>query len=228
MIVYDGPSMLNGAPIVAIVTGKTRNRKTGAMPQVWILPRETAPHTAVKSGDDESVCGDCKHRGTSCYVLVHNAPLSVWRAFHRGTYGSAAASTQEIRHRLMGLPVRMSAYGDAAALPLEVVEACLDGAHGHTGYTHQWRHAFHLAPWLMASVDSPAEAIAARMLGWRTFRVRHKGAPLQAREIECLAESAGITCAQCGLCSGNARPGKRHISIEVHGNGKSKFNVAMM
>ena len=36
-IIYDGPSMLDGEPIVAIATMKTSNRKTGEMVQVWIL-----------------------------------------------------------------------------------------------------------------------------------------------------------------------------------------------
>lgn len=61
----------------------------------------------------------------------------------------------------------MSAYGDPAALPEAVVEACLAKASGHTGYTHQWRRAPWLAAWLMASADTPAERIMAHMLGFR-------------------------------------------------------------
>ena len=36
-IIYEGPSQIDGAPIVAIATLKSRNRKNGAMIQTWIL-----------------------------------------------------------------------------------------------------------------------------------------------------------------------------------------------
>ena len=36
-ILYEGPSALDGAPIVVIATMETSNAKTGAMVQTWIL-----------------------------------------------------------------------------------------------------------------------------------------------------------------------------------------------
>ncbi len=93
-ILYRGPSALDGSPIVAIVTGtatRSANAKTGDMLQTWILREDVAPHIAIKTGEDASICGDCPHRGEhdgtrwtktrSCYVQTHNAPLSVWRAY---------------------------------------------------------------------------------------------------------------------------------------------------
>ena len=47
------------------VTGVTRdsaNRKTGAMLQVTILPRDTDPVTAQRDGTDAHVCGSCPLR----------------------------------------------------------------------------------------------------------------------------------------------------------------------
>ena len=73
VVVYEGPSELNGAPIVAIITGlvtPSTNTKTGPMAQLWILDATTEPHVAVKTGEDESVCGDCPARNKWCYVTT--------------------------------------------------------------------------------------------------------------------------------------------------------------
>lgn len=225
MIVYEGPSALDGAPIVAIATGlqrKSRNTKTGHLVQVWILRQDMEPMEAVRSKDDASICGDCKHRGSSCYVNVGQAPQSVYRTYKLGRY-PRAESRAEVADAMAGKAVRMSAYGDPAALPVAVVKACLAKASGHTGYTHQWRRSPELAAWLMASCDTPDERIQAKMLGFRTFRVRHVSATLLPQELECLADSKGLTCETCKLCSGQSRPGKRDISIQVHGSRKGAF-----
>jgi hypothetical protein len=65
VIIYEGPSVIDGAPIVAIATGfksPSSNDKTGTMIQVWILRADIAPHEAQKTGADESICGDCPMR----------------------------------------------------------------------------------------------------------------------------------------------------------------------
>jgi hypothetical protein len=80
----------------------------------------------------------------------------------------------------------------------------------------------------MASVDTIEQGMEARALGWRTFRVT---APdlldLQKGEIECVADSRGVQCADCGLCDGS-RPGdkRKSIAIRAHGNGKNKAPAA--
>ena len=94
MILYEGPSMLDGAPIVAIATtGKSANRKTGDMIQTWILRQEWSPVDAVRYGADSSICGSCTHRGApaegkprTCYVNVGQAPQGIWRAWKAGRY----------------------------------------------------------------------------------------------------------------------------------------------
>ena len=65
VVLYRGPSLLDGKPIVCIATGlrsPSGNPKTGPMVQTWIMREDVAPHTAQKSGEDSSVCGDCALR----------------------------------------------------------------------------------------------------------------------------------------------------------------------
>jgi hypothetical protein len=96
VIVYDGPSLLNGERIVAIITRRSNNRKTGDMPQLWILVADLSPTKAAIVGADASVCGRCplrgdgRHRG--CYVDLARAPMSVWSAWRRGLYPDAWAT----------------------------------------------------------------------------------------------------------------------------------------
>lgn len=51
IILYRGPSMLDGSPIVCIATGiegkASRNGKAGEMVQTWILREDIAPHEAI-------------------------------------------------------------------------------------------------------------------------------------------------------------------------------------
>lgn len=237
-VIYRGPSELDGAPIVVIATGfgtKSTNVKTGAMIQTWIMREDVSPLEAVHSGADESICGKCPHRGTvvtlpdgltrnkqrTCYVLEFQAPLSVWRAYKRGSYidatGYTAEQTEELfRERI----VRMGSYGDPAAVPGRVWALATTLAKRWAGYTHQWRHqeAGSVFPLLlMASVDSPEEATEAQALGWRTFRV---GGDVFANEVSCPAsKEAGerTNCDKCGLCAGSFREA-RNIVIKPHGS----------
>src|SRR3989344_7004286 len=156
-VIYRGPSMLDGAPIVVIATGlakSSRNEKTGDMVQTWIMREDMHPSEAGKAGADDSGCGNCPHRGASCYVQVWRAPAVVWKAHQRGVY-PMAADLAAIRALGRGRMVRLGAYGDPAAVPAEVWSALCAEASGWTGYTHQWRKAPHLRQWCMASADSP-------------------------------------------------------------------------
>lgn len=217
-VAYNGPSMIDGKPIKAIVTGtsaKSSNRKTGDMLQTWIMPMNSKPSDAVQNGDDVSVCGDCKHKpsvakanGVSpCYVNVGQAPNRVYST----AYLDAADNPR-------GAPMRLGAWGDPAGLPYDVVESLVTP--NHTGYTHQWDNPnidARLKNYCMASVDSPAERVKAKLKGWRTFRVRQAHQPLMGGEIACPAskESGQRTqCADCGLCAGLARNAKDIAIIE--------------
>jgi len=165
LVIYRGPSQLDGRPIVAIATGlrsSSGNRKTGAMIQTWIMRADKAPTEAARTGADASVCGDCPHRGTvergpggrlrnvgrSCYVTLVKAPRAVFDAWRRGRYATlprgATPGAQHARRAALaaageGRIVRLGSYGDPAAVPAWVWRALLSRAAGRTGYTHQWR-----------------------------------------------------------------------------------------
>ena len=233
LILYRGPSALDGAPIIVIATGldgKHRNRKTGAMVQTWIMRDDVEPHTALKTGQDTSVCGDCVHRpanGGSCYVRVFQAPLVVWRAAQRGVYAQAA-DLDAIRAAGADKVIRVGSYGDPAAVPANVWRALVSRAKAHTGYTHQWRKAHDLADLCMASADSVAEAHEARAQGWRTFRVRAPSEALDAREFVCPASKeagAKTDCASCRACGGTASKAKASPVIIAHGATARRFIV---
>src|SRR5262245_24533883 len=127
-ILYQGPSRLNGEPIVVIATGLVHpsiNRKTGPMVQTWILRSDTHPVEAVHSGDDSAICGDCPLRplnargtgGPMCYVRKETGPGAIYRAYQAGSYPRISA--RAIR-QLATSPIRFGAYGDPGAAPLEI------------------------------------------------------------------------------------------------------------
>lgn len=218
---YRGPSHLAGqGDILAIVTNTRKpsaNTKTGPMAQLWILPATQHPHEAAKNGTDTHVCGICPRRPqtaaqtgeTPCYVTLAHGPGAVWKA--RDTYPTAAS-----RYRY---PVRLGAWGDPAALPLDVLQAVIAASNGKwTGYTHAWRTRPDLQPYCMASCDTLADHAEARAAGWRTFTVLPATATAPADTIICPAsKEAGqrTTCAQCNLCNGSTGPNDRRKSITI-------------
>ena len=62
-IIYNGPSLLDGKPIVVIATYSNRNTKTGKVVQTYILRSDINPLEASKTGEDYSICGNCPMRG---------------------------------------------------------------------------------------------------------------------------------------------------------------------
>lgn len=231
-VFYDGPSVIDGAPIIGIAVLHSENAKTGDMVQTYILRADMSPLDAIASGDDVSICGDCRHRGDddsarTCYVNVAQSVQSVFAAWVRGSY-SAVSPTAGAR-MLAGRTVRIGSYGDPAAIPARAWFALVRFADGHTGYTHQWRRAAALRPLVMASVDTVPERDVARALGWRTFRVRSAEQPLGAREIVCPASPEGNDrrqCITCRACDGADRPGKASVAIVVHGTMAKYFAAA--
>lgn len=240
-IAYEGPSAIDGAPIVVIVnkiSAASANTKTGALVQTFILRADVAPTEALVSGADVSICGACPHRpilakqtgDAPCYVNVGRAPLAVWHAYKRGRY--ARAPLYVIALKLTGKRLRIGTYGDPAAAPVHVWRTLARGAASHVGYTHQWQamgfDAAAWAPLVMASADTRQEAQQAHALGMRTFRVS-LGVDVQAGEISCPASAeAGkrTTCDACLLCGGATKRAK-NIVIADHAVG-AKRRVIMM
>jgi len=222
-ILYEGPSALDGAPIVVIATMETSNAKTGDMVQTWILCADTEPHHATKSGKDSSVCGNCPQRhynGGACYVVTHQAPLQVYRSYKRGLYPTYNASSHADAFK--GRALRLGAYGDPAAAPFDIWQPLVELAAKHTGYTHQITHAAFDDRFLsicQVSADTPKQAQRFQALGAKTFRVALPTDHLADNEIECLADSSGISCIDCGLCDGQSK----NIAIVVHGQRANNF-----
>ena len=126
-ILYEGPSMIDGAPIVVIVNkiDGSDNAKTGAMVQTFIIRSDVAPTEALRFGADVSICGDCEHRPIlaretgkpPCYVNVGRSVRSVFEAYKRGRYERADAAT--IARAVAGLLLRIGTYGDPFAAPVK-------------------------------------------------------------------------------------------------------------
>jgi hypothetical protein len=242
-IAYEGPSIIDGAPIVVIVNkinGDSKNDKTGAIVQTFIIRSDIAPMAALQSGEDESICGDCAHRpyliktGESdeppCYVQVGKSVQSVYHAYKRGRYVKADPAT--IAKALQGKIVRLGTYGDPFAAPVGMWLKILRYAAGHRGYTHQWQRAdFDAAAWaplVMASADSIDQAAHANLLGMRVFRVSI-GVDKQAGEAVCPASAEGnrkSTCAKCTLCAGTSIQA-RDVVIADHAAGHARRVIAI-
>jgi len=231
--------MFDGANIVVIVTGletASANAKTGSMLQTWILSADDAPNALVREGRDSSVCGDCAYKsGNGCYVRTGEAPLSVYRAFGRGSYQSIAGDLAAIAATGADRVVRIGSYGDPAAVPVEIWEALASRSQAHTGYTHAWRRLADRR-WrglLMASCDLPADRVTASLMGWRTFRVSDDvDAARQAGEMTCpaSAEAGKVrTCADCHACDGTRGDGltRKDVTIQLHGSASKRARATI-
>lgn len=226
-VLYEGPSELDGAPIVVVATGfktppSVRNAKLGNIIQTWIFRSDQYPNDAIVYGTDSSVCGDCKLRGPACYVNVGMVDR-IYDAYYRGRY-LRDVSPEQWAELLAGRRVRLGAYGDPSAVPYEAWAPVFENAEGWIGYTHLWRQGDPAYKnHLMASVDTPQERTEAKRAGWRTFRTRFKGERLQRRnEIACPASAEGgkrTTCEKCMLCNGENGPldKRKSVAIIVHG-----------
>jgi hypothetical protein len=233
-VIYDGPSMIDGERIVAIVTGLTgsRNTKTGKMVQTYIIRPDMSPLEAVRKGADVSICGTCIHRGDgtgegrSCYVTLIHGPRVVYDALSRGIYPSATPA--DVAEIVAGRMVRLGTYGDPAAVPIQVWQTLIAKAAGHTGYTHRWRTVDRAwAKLVMASADGENDAYDAWLMGYRTFRVGAE--PIKGAEINCPAsKEAGerTQCIACKLCMGTESRSPVSIQIAPHGAGAVHYREA--
>lgn len=254
MLVWQGPSQIDGSPIVVLATGvptlsarkrgaSSGNVKTGDMVQTYIVRADIDPVSAIKHGADVSICGVCPHKGKSaggsgaCYVNVGQGPRSAWAA-HQHT-GSTAFDLE----RLRGVKVRFGSYGDPAAVPAHVWAAIAGVASGVTGYTHQWladrlaSAGLSTAPadiayaeWCMASADTADEGRMARKRGYRSFIVRSPGDAKPVGSVVCPASAeAGkrTVCATCMACGGNGNGRKHDVTIVAHGSTASSFRPSL-
>jgi hypothetical protein len=247
LIVYDGPSVIDGKPIIVVLTGldqSSENAKTGNLVQSFIIRSDVAPTDALKTGDDASVCGLCPHRpliakmleraglpSAPCYVNVGKSVLSVYRAYRRGSYARATSIVQ-VRTAMRGRKLRLGTYGDPAAAPVELWALLVSLSAGHVGYTHQWQSvgfdARAWSPLVMASADSADEARQAQSMGMRYFRVSI-GVDKAPLEVTCPASIEGgrkAQCSDCMLCAGTSKAA-RSIVIADHAAGHAKRVISI-
>jgi hypothetical protein len=231
VVLHRGVSAFTGeAYVVIAVLGRSSNSKTGDMIQVYILADTAAkPTETLKTGQDETVCGDCPLRGLmgkarTCYVNLGQGPRTVHDAYNRGRYPDYVAADHDRYFR--GRKIRWGAYGEPVLIPLAIVAHLSAIASGWTGYTHQHRRPeFQVyRAYFMASVHSVAEGDDANGRGWRYFRACNDGQPAPG-EIVCPASDAGgwrRDCTTCNACkgAGDRQPGDRlpvSVVIATHG-----------
>jgi len=236
-IIYNGPSLIDGSPIVVIALVKSSNKKTGNMVQTYIIRADMDPLTASKHGHDYAICGKCDHRGEadpngpgkqaikrSCYVTLFHGPLQVYKSYKKGNYEIA----RDIPALASGRMVRLGTYGDPAAVPSHIWDALLKDSVGHTGYTHQNNvPGADVRPDLtMISADNLQDAKIAWQSKRRTFRIITAVSDKTENEILCPAsEEAGrkAQCNDCKLCMGSHTTAPS-IAIVAHGNGAAYIN----
>lgn len=240
-VIYNGPSLIDGKPIIVVAIVTSSNVKTGNLIQTHILRADIDPLTASQNGSDVSICGTCIHRGTAhdgtngkrtangrtCYVNLGQGPLIVYKAFKRGIYPTA--TPEETRAIGSGRMVRLGTYGDPAAVPNRVWNDLLADSAGHTGYTHQHSMKPDYSR-TMASADTIGQAQAFHAKGIRTFRVipvtawnaQGKAAVLPTEALCPASKEAGYkaTCETCKLCTGSTTKA-RSIAIVAHGTSRN-------
>lgn len=228
MILYQGPSKLNGKPIVVIAIGfakSSSNRKTGGMIQTYILCDGIDPISAVNCGADCAICGGCIHRknihtGTrTCYVTLMHGPMMVYKTYMKGKY-------MPVDYNLFAdRPVRLGTYGDPAAVPADVWYTIKAVAKMTTGYTHQWNNSKidSLSSICQASCETEQDVAKANAKGYGTFRVLPVLSETPVNAIHCPAsEEMGktTTCVECGMCNG---ANGYNIAILAHGSTGHKY-----
>ena len=247
-ILYQGPSMIDGKPIVMIATTSSKNSKTGSgLVQTWILnDNGKSPLDNNREGSDYSICGNCQHRGTpdptrstgqatgrTCYVALYQGVAAVAAKYHRKGYPTA--TPEQTAAMLSGNGLRAGSYGDPAAVPQHIWDRLLSMSAYHTAYTHQ-RDIMQTDPRMMVSADTKTEAQQAHRQGYRTFRVipvsdwTNKGkAALMPSEIICPASAEStakdVTCDKCKLCNGSDSSKAKNIAIVAHGTSRKAFKT---
>ena len=240
-IVYEGPSVIDGSPIVVIINkvhSASANDKTGSMVQSFVIRSDVAPMYATQTGLDAAICGTCIHRpilaretgNAPCYVQVGKSVQSVYHAYKRNRY--VRITPEELAVILTGKVLRIGTYGDGAAAPVAIWQALTQHTAGHAGYTHQWQnHGFDHASWApltMASCDSNEDSYFANLHGMRSFRVSI-GVDKQPGEIACPASAEGgrkTVCANCLLCGGTSKQAK-DIVIADHASGHARRVISI-
>ena len=238
-IIYDGDSCIDNKKIVAILTLTSNNEKlTGGekieLCQLWFLRKDIDPLTASRTGQDFSICGNCKLRGIpnfdkesgvadkrGCYVLLYMRPLSLYKAIPKLPRISISKAKQLVKDKFL----RVGAYGDSGSVPNDYINPLIKVSKKFTGYSHQWESFTNKN--LMASCETLSQAKIAQDKGYRTFRTLTHKSEISDNEILCPASKESLkesNCFKCGLCNGAESNSSKNIAIVSHGGIKNNLN----
>jgi hypothetical protein len=233
-VIYNGPSRINGDPIIAVLVFKSTNGKTGNMAQVHIIREDKHPMEALRDDTDVAICGNCPlryvvnpdtgKRKRICYVNTGFGPAMVYKQYKLGNYPTMTPENAGAMLRAMDQGVRLGAYGDPGAVDVGIWQRLLNSAGTfHTAYTHQWKEEYfqpELLTIAMASIDheNTIEQLAELHPDARWYRLlKSTSDKLASGEIACPSKSNGkrrIQCADCKLCAGTSRNAKNIAIVE--------------
>ena len=236
-IIYEGPSQLDkNHDIVCILKIKTDNSKLGNMAQLLIIPKDIHPYEAMNQKKDNIVCGDCIHRRSqngSCYVqpYVYNG---MYKAYKAGKYTKVNINLQQYSNmfKTMNLSLRLTMYGDIAAVPIGILNQLHKLCKTYTAYTHS-PHRIDLSKLNfkpMISVESEEQVKYWNDKGYKTFRTKLSNQKKLSNELVCPAtienKKVKVTCDSCLLCGTNNK--KHNIVLDVHGMLKRRFELKVL
>jgi hypothetical protein len=191
--------------------GKGTNLKTG-----FLSPQFTSNN-----------CMSCPMRFKGCYTFhpdQSKGNLSMIRSIVRvnpnlefSTYNSEIESKliEFINHKKFTKKyIRFGTYGCPTNMPIQAVELLATKVGKWTGYSHEWHNPAksEYFKYFMASSHSDKSMFnssLANAYGFRTFETD------STNGIYC-PSYRGVTCANCGLCSGTVGKGKTNIVINKH------------
>ena len=223
-VLYKGPSAINGEQILAILTTKSSNTKTGNIAQITYIPvdgyGDKHPLKKIRTEVKKAVCGSCPLLGGGCYVTPMGT-ASIKRAYFAGNYKDISDDIQAIQALLSKYIVRNGQDGDPLSIPFNLVNTISQFSMLHLSYSHIWKDNPEQAGNHMASVENIKDAIQAQEMGFKTFRVReNEDSPLTENEVLCPYENdKSKQCQVCQLCTGD----KCNIVVTAHGSGAKKI-----
>lgn len=228
MLIWRGLSPFTKEKICAVISGINRpskNKKTGEMVQLSILPEKD-----LKFDKNKSVCGGCPLAANGCYVNIGQPVFAKFKTISK----LKKQTMSTVLKTLKGKKIRFCDYGDPTCLPIDFVKKLVKVSAGWTGYSHFFSTKKNqpYSKYLMASVESKELKEKANALGWKTFRIVKSVDDLLPDEIMCPAtpfykEKTGkdINCFQCQLCRGNSSPTPKNITIIGHGSSAKLHNL---
>ena len=220
-VIYNGPSRINGDPIIVVIVWRSTNKKPGDVAQVYIIREDKHPVEALRDNTDDAICGNCPLRYTfnpvtekwerECYVNEGFGPANVYKEYKNGKYPAMSPTGAGLILRDMRQGARLGAYGDPAAVDISIWQKLVTTSGTLTlGYTHQWKNPYfqpELLEYAMASIDHENTVGQFREIypNARYYRIRKPDEELLDWEIECPHDEYGVQCETCGLCDPRIR-----------------------